>query len=65
MRKHEEECQARIQAEKERRDEPMMITVGMWEDLMKRLSELENTVSNMENITRGLCYNCYGPGEEE
>lgn len=66
MRKHEEEeCQARIQSEKERRDEPMMITVGMWEDLMKRLSELENAVSDMENITRGLCYNCYGPGEEE
>lgn len=66
IRKHEEEeCQARIQAEKERRDEPMMITVGMWEDLMKRLSELENAVSDMENITRGLCYNCYGPGEEE
>ena len=64
-KQEEEECQARIQAEKERRDEPMMITVGMWEDLMKRLSELENAVSDMENITRGLCYNCYGPGEEE
>ena len=66
LRKQEEtDCLARIQAEEERRAEPMMITVGMWEDLMKRLSELENAVSNMENITRGLCYNCYGPGEEE
>ena len=66
LRKQEEAYRlARIQAEKERRDEPMMITVGMWEDLMKRLSELENAVSDMENITRGLCYNCYGPGEEE
>ena len=56
---------ARIQTEEERRAEPMMITVGMWEDLMKQLSDLQETVSNLEGSVRGLQYRCYGPGMDE
>ena len=56
---------ARIQTEEERRAEPMMITVDMWEDLMKQLSDLQETVSNLEGSVRGLQYRCYGPGMDE
>ena len=56
---------ARIQAEEERRAEPMMITVDMWEDLMKQLSDLQETVSDLEGSVRGLQYRCYGPGMDE
>ena len=56
---------ARIQTEEERRAEPMMITVGMYEDLMKQLSDLQETVSNLEGSVRGLQYRCYGPGMDE
>lgn len=56
---------ARIQAEEERRAEPMMITVGIWEDLMKQLSDLQETVSDLEGLVRGLQYRCYGPGMDE
>lgn len=66
LRKQEEADRlARIQAEEERRAEPMMITVGMWEDLMKQLSDLQETVSNLEGLVRGLQYRCYGPGIDE
>ena len=66
LRKQEETDRlARIQAEEERRTEPMMITVGMWEDLMKQLSDLQETVSNLEGSVRGLQYRCYGPGMDE
>ena len=66
LRKQEEAGRlARIQAEEERRAEPMMITVGMWEDLMKQLSDLQETVSNLEGSVRGLQYRCYGPGMDE
>ena len=66
LRKQEEAGRlARIQAEEERRAEPMMITVGMWEDLMKQLSDLQETVSDLEDSVRGLQYRCYGPGMDE
>ena len=66
LRKQEEADRlARIQAEEERRAEPMMITVGMWEDLMKQLSDLQETVSDLEGSVRGLQYRCYGPGMDE
>ena len=66
LRKQEEAgCLARIQTEEERRAEPMMITVAMWEDLMKQLSDLQETVSNLEGSVRGLQYRCYGPGMDE
>ena len=66
LRKQEETDRlARIQAEEERRAEPMMITVGMWEDLMKQLSDLQETVSNLEGSVRGLQYRCYGVGMDE
>lgn len=66
LRKQEEADRlARIQAEEERRAEPMMITVGMYEDLMKQLSDLQETVSNLEGSVRGLQYRCYGPGMDE
>ena len=55
----------RIQAEEERRAEPMMITVGIWEDLMKQLSDLQETVSDLEGSVRVLQYRCYGPGMDE
>ena len=56
---------ARIQAEEERRAEPMMITVGMWEDLMKQLSDLQETVSNLDSLVQSLQYSCYGIGMDE
>ena len=56
---------ARIQAEEERCAEPMMITVGIWEDLMKQLSDLQETVSELEGSVRRLQYRCYGPGMDE
>ena len=66
LRKQEEvDRLARIQAEEERRAEPMMITVGMWEDLMKQLSDLQETVSDLEGSVRGLQYRCYGPCMDE
>ena len=66
LRKQEEADRlARIQAEEERRAEPMMITVGIYEDLMKQLSDLQETVSNLEGSVRGLQYRCYGPGMDE
>ena len=66
LRKQEEADRlARIQAEEERRAEPMMITVGMYEDLMKQLSDLQETVSDLEGSVRGLQYRCYGPGMDE
>lgn len=66
LRKQEEADRlAQIQAEEERRAEPMMITVGMWEDLMKELSELRSSVSEIEGDVRGIHYHCYGPGLEE
>ena len=66
LRKQEEADRlARIQVEEERRAEPMMITVGMYEDLMKQLSDLQETVSNLEGSVRGLQYRCYGPGMDE
>ena len=66
LRKQEEADRlARIQAEEERRAEPMMITVGMWEDLMKQLSNLQETVSDLEGSVRGFQYRCYGPGMDE
>ena len=66
LRKQEEADRlARIQAEEERRAEPMMITVGMWEDLMKQLSDLQETVSDLEGSVQGLQYRCYGPGMDE
>lgn len=66
IRKQEEADRlARIQAEEERRAEPMMITVGMWEDLMKQLSDLHETVSDLEGSVRGLQCRCYGPGMDE
>ena len=66
LRKQEEADRlARIQAEEERRAKPMMITVAMWEDLMKQLSDLQETVSNLEGSVRGLQYRCYGPGMDE
>ena len=53
LRKQEEADRlARIQAEEERRAEPMMITVGMYEDLMKQLSDLQETVSDLECSVR-------------
>ena len=66
LRKQKEaDSLARIQAEEERRAEPMMITVGIWEDLMKQLSDLQETVSDLEGSVRGLQYRCYGPGMDE
>lgn len=66
LRKQEEADRlARIQAEEERRAEPMMITVGMWEDLMKQLSDLQETVSDLEGSVHGLQNRCYGPGMDE
>lgn len=56
---------ARIQAEEERCAEPMMITVGMYEDLMKRLSDLQETVSNLDSLVQNLQYICYGIGMDE
>lgn len=56
---------ARIKAEEERQSEPMTITVGMYEKLMKRLSELESIVYEMDLKVQGLHYACYGLGEEE
>ena len=56
---------ARIQAEEERCAEPMMITVGMYEDLMKRLSDLQETVSNLDSLVQNLQYSCYGIGMDE
>lgn len=48
-RKQEEEIRlARKQEEEERKAAPMLITVGMWEDIMERLSDLESTVSDMD-----------------
>lgn len=66
LRKQEEADRlARIQAEEERRAEPMMITVGMWEDLMKQLSDLQETVSNLDSLVQSLQYSCYGIGMDE
>ena len=66
LRKQEEEDRlARIQAEEERRVEPMMITVGMYEDLMKQLSDLQETVSNLDSSVQNLQYSCYGVGMDE
>lgn len=66
LRKQEEaERLARIQAEEERRAEPMMITVGMWEDLMKQLSDLQETVSDLDSLVQSLKYSCYGIGMDE
>lgn len=64
-RQREEAEKAKIIAEENRRAEPMLITVGMWEDLMKRLRELENNVSDMEGTVHGLRHYCYGPGLDE
>ena len=66
LRKHEEADRlARIQAEEERRAKPMMITVGMYEDLMKQLSDLQETVSNLDSLVQSLQYSCYGIGMDE
>lgn len=66
LRKQEEaDCLARIQAEEERRAEPMMITIGIWEDLMKQLSDLQETVSNLDSSVQNLQYSCYGIGMDE
>lgn len=66
LRKQEEADRlARIQAEEERRAEPMMITVGMYEDLMKQLSDLQETVSNLDSSVQNLQYSCYGIGMDE
>ena len=66
LRKQEETDRlARIQAEEERRAEPMMITVGMYEDLMKQLSDLQETVSNLDSSVQNLQYSCYGIGMDE
>ena len=66
LRTHEEADRlARIQAEEERRAEPMMITVGMYEDLMKQLSDLQETVSNLDSSVQNLQYSCYGVGMDE
>ena len=66
LRKQEEADRlARIQAEEERRAEPMMITVGMYEDLMKQLSDLQETVSNLDSSVQNLQYSCYGVGMDE
>ena len=66
LRKQEEaDCLARIQAEEERRAEPMMITVGMWEELMKQLSDLQETVSNLDSSVQSFQYSCYGVGMDE
>ena len=66
LRKQEETDRlARIQAEEERRVEPMMITVGMYEDLMKQLSDLQETVSNLDSSVQNLQYSCYGVGMDE
>lgn len=66
IRKQEEADRlARIQIEEERRAEPMIITVGIWEDIMKQLSELQNTVSDLECSVHGLQNRCYGLGLDE
>ena len=66
LRKQEEADRlARIHAEEERRAEPMMITVGMYEDLMKQLSDLQETVSNLDSLVQSLQYSCYGIGMDE
>ena len=66
LRKQEEEYQQeRLRMEEERHEEPMVITVGMWEDMKKRMSELEKLVDDMERKVMGLSYTCYGPGEDE
>lgn len=66
LRKQEEADRlTRIQAEEERRAEPMMITVGMYEDLMKQLSDLQETVSNLDSLVQSLQYSCYGVGMDE
>ena len=66
LRKQEEADRlARIQAEEERRAEPMMITVGMYEDLMKQLTDLQETVSNLDSSVQNLQYSCYGVGMDE
>ena len=66
LRKQEEADRlARIHAEEERLAEPMMITVGMYEDLMKQLSDLQETVSNLDSSVQNLQYSCYGIGMDE
>lgn len=66
LRKQEEADRlARIQAEEERRAEPMVITVGMYEDLMKQLSDLQETVSNLDSSVQSLQHSCYGIAMDE
>lgn len=68
IRKQEEADRlAAVKAEEDRRNEPMVITVGMWEDLMTRIAKLEESSSNSELEFQIECLRrrVYGPGLEE